>query len=59
MQSTQSKQSTTEQFKNFIEQVDVDYYKPVRVLNFYSSSYIEYESNGYRYKTLLIKEYPD
>ena len=32
-----------------------DYYKPVRVGNFYSNNYIEYESNGYINKTLPIK----
>ena len=34
-----------------------DYYKPVRVDNFYSNNYIECESNGDRNKTLSIKEY--
>ena len=34
-----------------------DYYKPVRVGNFWSNNYIEYESNGERNKTLSIKEY--
>ena len=33
------------------------YYKPVRVSNFWSNNYIEYESNGDRNKTLSIKEY--
>ena len=33
------------------------YYKQVRVGNFWSNSYIEYESNGYRNKTLSIEEY--
>ena len=33
-----------------------DYYKPIRVGNFYSSNYIEYESNGDRNKTLSVKE---
>ena len=32
-------------------------YKPVRVSNFWSKNYIEYESNGDRNKTLLVKEY--
>ena len=34
-----------------------DYYKPVRVDNFYSNNYIECESNGDRNKTRSIKEY--
>ena len=34
-----------------------NYYKPVRVTNFWSNSYIEYESNGDRNKTLSIEEY--
>ena len=29
----------------------------VRVVNFYSTNYIEYESNGDRNKTLQMKEY--
>ena len=32
-------------------------HKPVRVSNFWSKNYIEYESNGDRNKTLLVKEY--
>ena len=33
------------------------YYKPVRVGNFWSNNYIEYESNGDRYKILSVEEY--
>ena len=36
-----------------------NYYEPVRVCYFYSSNYIEYESNAHKSKTLLIKEYFD
>ena len=32
-----------------------DYYKPVRVGNFYSNNYIEYESNGHKINTLSVK----
>ena len=39
------------------EQLEEDYYKPVRVDNFYSNKYIEHESDGDRNKTPLIKEY--
>ena len=33
------------------------FYKPARVGNFWSNSYIEYESNGDSNKTLSIEEY--
>ena len=36
---------------------DDDYYKPIRIGNFWSTSYIEYESSGDRKKTLPVKEY--
>ena len=44
--------------KNLFEQEE-DYYKPVRVVNFHSNNYIEYENNGDRNKTPSIKEYLD
>ena len=34
-----------------------NYYKPVRVSNFWSNKYIEYESNGDTNKTLSVEEY--
>ena len=34
-----------------------DYYKPVRIGKIWSNIFIEYESNGYRNKTLSSKEY--
>ena len=34
-----------------------NYYKPVRVGNFCSNNYIEYESNGDRKKMLLVEVY--
>ena len=34
--------------KNLFELGNSDYYKPVRVSNFYGKNYIEYESNGNR-----------
>ena len=34
-----------------------NYYKPVRVSNFWSNNYIEYESKGDRNKTLPVEEY--
>ena len=33
-----------------------NYYKPVRVSNFWSNNYIEYESKGDRNKTLPVEE---
>ena len=34
-----------------------DYYKPLRVGDFWNTNYMEYESNGDRNKTLSIEEY--
>ena len=36
---------------------DDDYYKPVRVSNFWNNNFIKYESNGERNINLLVKEY--
>ena len=33
------------------------FYKPLRVSNFWSNNYIEYESNGGRSKTLSVENY--
>ena len=44
--------------KKLFEQEE-DYCKPVKEGKFYSNNYFEYESNGYRNKTLSIKEYLD
>ena len=43
--------------RNLFEQKGEDYYKPVRVCNFWSNNYIQYESNGNINKTLSIEEY--
>ena len=40
-----------------MEQEEEDYYKPVRVGNFRSNNYINYESNGDINKNLSVKEY--
>ena len=40
-----------------ILKIFLDFYKPVRVNNFRSSNYIEYESNNDRNKTLSVEEY--
>ena len=39
------------------EKEEENYYEPVRVSNFWSNNYIEYESNGDRNKTLSVEEY--
>lgn len=41
------------------DQEEEVYYKPIRVGSFWITSYIEYESNGTRNKTLYVKEYLD
>ena len=45
--------------KNIFEhkKEEENYYKPVRVNNFWSNNYIEYESNSDRNKTLSVEEY--
>ena len=43
--------------KNLFELEEQNYYKPIRVNNFWSNKFIEYESNGYRNKTLSFEEY--
>ena len=43
---------------NLFEHKDEEnHYKPVRVRNFWSNNYIEYESNSDRNKTLPVEEY--
>ena len=39
------------------EHEEEDYYKPVRVSNFWGNNYIEYKRNGDRNKTLSFEEY--
>ena len=41
------------------EREEENYYKPVRVNNFWSNSYIEYKSNGDENKILSVEEYLD
>ena len=43
--------------KNLFEHEEEKSYKPVKVSNFWSNNYIEYESNGDRNKTLSVEEY--
>ena len=42
--------------RNLFEHEEEDYYKPVRICNFWSNDYIESESNDDRNKTLSIEE---
>ena len=41
----------------FEHEEEENYYKPVRVSNFWSNNYIEYDCTGDRNKTLLLEEY--
>ena len=46
--------------KNLFEheqEEEKNYYKPLRVSNFWSNNYIKYESNGDKNKTLSVEEY--
>ena len=42
--------------KTLLEQEN-DYYKSIRIDDFWNNNYIEYESNGDRNKNLSVKEY--
>ena len=45
-------------FKNLFEhEEEENYLKQVRTSNFWSNSYVEYESNSHRNKTLSVEEY--
>ena len=43
--------------KNIFQHEEENYYKPIRVNNFWSNNCIEYESKGDRSKTLSVEEY--
>ena len=43
--------------RTIFEREEIDYYKPIRVGNFWNNNYIEYESSGDRNKKLSVKEY--
>ena len=43
--------------RTLFESDEDEYYRPTRTGNAFSGSYVEYESNGDKDKTLLIKEY--
>ena len=44
--------------RTFFKQED-DYYKPVKVSNFWNNNFMEYESSGDINKNLSVKEYLD
>ena len=54
-----NKDRSLRDIENFFEHEDENYYKPVKVINFWSNNYIEYESNDDRNKTLSVEEYFD
>ena len=43
--------------RNFFDHEDENYYKPVKIDNFWSRNHIDYESNSEKNKTLSIAEY--
>ena len=43
--------------RNLFEYEEEDSYKAIRVVNFWSNNYFEYESNGDRNKALSVEEY--
>ena len=43
--------------RNLLKLENEDYYKLIRVSNFYSNNYIKHESNGNRNKNLSSEEY--
>ena len=45
--------------RNLFEHEEEDYYKSVRVGNFWINNYIEHESNSDRNRTLYVEEYLD
>ena len=51
------KKKAISDFRTLFESEKEDYYKPVRIGNAFSISYIKCESNGDKTKTLSIKEY--
>ena len=49
---------TIRDIKNIFErEVEENYYEPVGESNFWSKSYIKYDSNGDRNETLSVEEY--
>ena len=42
-----------------LKKEEKNYYKLVKISNFWSNNYIEYESNGDKNITLSVEEYPN
>ena len=57
-ENKQIKDKIIKDIRTLFKQED-DYYKPIRVGNFWNNNYIEYESSGDRNKNLHLKEYLD
>ena len=59
----QSEESTIKYIRNLLKlkmenkAIRDDYYKPIRVSNFWNDNYIEYESNGDTKKNLSVKDH--
>ena len=43
--------------RNLFVYEEKDYYQPLRLYNFWTNNYIEYESNSDRNKTLTVEKY--
>ena len=52
------KDKMTRNIETLFEQED-DYYKPIKVGNFWNYNYIGYESNNHKNKNLLVREHTD
>ena len=53
------KDRTIRDIKTLFEEEEDDYYKPVRLGDFWNNIYMEYECNGDKNKNLSVKEYLD
>ena len=51
------KERIVNNIKTLFEQQEEDYYKLVRVSNFWNKNYIEYERSGHKNKNLSVKYY--
>ena len=53
------KDKTIRDIRTLFEQEETNYYKPIRVGNFWNNNYSEYESSVDSNKNLSVKEYFD
>ena len=58
-ETTAIKDGILRDIKNLFGHEEENYYKPVRVSNFWSNNYTEYVSNSNRNKALLVEDYLD